>query len=72
MENHNEKQERHLEFKRKCIMLVALRRKVDKAFIEGRITKKRKKEIKEKILLEWDKAYNKHPYISLSVKQGFN
>jgi len=74
MQNQNRKEQKrkHLEFKRKVIILVTLGDKVDKLFKEGKINKKKKKEIKEKISLEWDKAYNRHPYIPQSVKQGFN
>lgn len=67
-----ENEEKYLAFKKKVIILVTLEDKVDKLFKEGKINKKKKKEIKEKISLEWDKAYNRHPYISHSIKQGFN
>lgn len=72
MENNEEQKRKHLEFKKKVLVLVAIEDKINKLFKEGKIKKKKKKEIKEKISLEWDKAYNRHPYISQSVKQGFN
>jgi len=72
MENQKELRDKHIEFKKKVILLVALEDKMNNLFKEGKINKKKKKEIKEKISLEWDKAYNRHPYISHSVKQGFN
>jgi len=72
MQNQNELKRKHLEFKKKVIILVSLRKRMDKLFSEGKINKKKKKEIKEKIKYEWDKAYNKHPYIFQSIKQSFN
>lgn len=72
MENQNEQQKKHLEFKQKGFILVTMRKKADKFFREGKISKKQKNEIKERIKNEWRKAYNRHPYISQSVKQGFN
>jgi len=72
MEIQEEKQKKHLEFKRKVIILVEIEDKLNKLFKAGKISKKKKKEIKEKISLEWDKAYNRHPYIPQSVKQSFN
>lgn len=74
MKNQNKKEQKrkHLEFKKKVLMLVALEDKTDELFKEGKINKKKKKEIKEIISLEWDKAYNRHPYIPDSIKQGFN
>jgi len=71
MENQNELKNRH-QFKKRVLVLVALEDKIKKLFKEGKINKKKKKEIKEIISLEWDKAYNRHPYIPQSVKQGFN
>ena len=72
MNNSTENQKQHFEFKRKVIYLTILGRKADKLFLEGKINKKKKKEIKEFISWEWDKAYNKHPNIPQSIKQGFN
>ncbi len=72
MENQNELKNRHPQFKKRVLVLVALEDKIKKLFKEGKINKKKKKEIKEMISLEWDKAYNRHPYIPQSVKQGFN
>jgi tRNA nucleotidyltransferase (CCA-adding enzyme) len=72
MENQNELKNKHLQFKKKVLVLVALEDKMNKLFKEGKINKKKKKEIKEMISLEWDKAYNRHPYIPQSIKQGFN
>ena len=67
-----ENEEKHLKFKQKGLILFAIGRKTDKLFEEGKINKKNKKEIKEKISCEWDKLYNNHPNISSSIKQGFN
>jgi len=72
METQNEREKKHLEFKKKVIFLVALEDKTNKLFKEGKIKRKKKKEIKKIISLEWDKAYNRHPYILKSIKQGFN
>ena len=72
MEIHNEQKNKHIKFKKKVIILITLGDKVDKLFSEGKINKKKKKEIKEIISLKWDAAYNKHPYVSQSIKQGFN
>jgi len=72
MEKQNELKNKHLQFKKKVLVLIAFEDKMNKLFKEGKINKKKKKEIKEMISLEWDKAYNRHPYIPQSIKQGFN
>ncbi len=64
--------QKHSEFKQKGFILVAIRKRMDKLFNEGKISKKQKKEIKEKLKNEWRKTYNRHPNISQSIKQGFN
>lgn len=72
MEEQNEAKNKHIEFKKKVTFLVTLEDEVDRLFKERKINRKKKKEMKDLISLEWDKAYNRHPYISQSVKQGFN
>lgn len=73
MEGQKEEQEKkHLEFKRKGFILLAFRKKSDNLFKDGKISNRKKNKIKEKLKYEWRKAYNRHPYISQSVKQGFN
>lgn len=72
MQNQNEQEKKHLEFKRKCCTLITIRRKADELCNQGKISKYQKNKIKEKLKYEWRKAYNRHPYISQSVKQGFN
>ena len=74
MENQNneELKIKHLEFKRKGLILVAIRKRTNELFSQGKISKEQKNEIKEKIKYEWRKTYNRHPYISQSIKQGFN
>lgn len=70
IEKENEK--KHIEFKRKVIYLVILGRRVDRLFLEGKITKREKSKRKKLLSWEWDKAYNRHPNVSQSIKQGFN
>jgi tRNA nucleotidyltransferase (CCA-adding enzyme) len=74
MQNQNNEQQKrkHLEFKQRGFILVAIRKRADKLFSEGKINKKQKNEIKERLKEEWRKVYNRHPYISQSIKQGFN
>lgn len=62
----------NLSFKEKVTFLVEARKKVDRLFIEGKISEKKKKEIKKIISYEWDVAYNQRLDIPQSVKQGFN
>jgi len=62
----------HLAFKKKGFILVALRKRANRLFNEDKINNKQKNKIKEKLKNEWRKAYNRHPHISQSIKQGFN
>jgi len=70
MENNLEKQ--HMEFKLRGLFLVKLHDKYKKLFSEKKISRKKYREMKEWIREEWNKAYNRHPYISPSVKKGYN
>lgn len=71
MKKEQEKRE-HNNFKKNGFLLILLRRKADKLFEEGKMSKKKNKEIKEKIKYLWHKAYNRHPNVSSLIKQGFN
>lgn len=72
MENQNEQRDKCLEFKKKGFILVLVKKKTDELFIKCKISKRQKNKIKEILKEEWRKVYNRHPYVSQSVKQGFN
>lgn len=69
----NELNEQKLfEFKRKSLILTFIRKKTDELYLEGKIKKKEKNKIRNLLLYEWRKNWNRNPNIPKSIKQAFN
>jgi len=60
------------EFHKKGEALIKIRKQADQLCKEERITKKENKKIKNLLLYEWRKNWNRHPDIPDSIKQAFN